>query len=55
MAAGNDKLWRSVCDVVGAPELPADERFKTPGLRARNQDALFAILEPLFARRTAAE
>lgn len=55
VAAGNDKLWRSVCDVVGAPELPADERFRTPELRARNQDALLAILEPLFARRAAAD
>jgi succinate--hydroxymethylglutarate CoA-transferase len=55
VAAGNEKLWRSVCDVVGAPQLPADERFGTLTLRARNQDALFEILEPLFARRTAAE
>lgn len=55
VAAGNDKLWRSVCDVVGAPELPEDARFRTLELRAHNQDALFAILEPLFARRAAAE
>ena len=55
VAAGNDKLWRSVCEVVGAPELPDDERFRTLALRARNQEALFEILEPLFARRTAAE
>jgi succinate--hydroxymethylglutarate CoA-transferase len=55
VAAGNDKLWRSVCEVVGAPRLPGDERFRTLEARARNQDALFEILEPLFARRTAAE
>jgi crotonobetainyl-CoA:carnitine CoA-transferase CaiB-like acyl-CoA transferase len=55
VAAGNDKLWRSVCEVVGAPELTQDERFKTLALRAKNQDALFAILEPLFARRPAAD
>lgn len=55
VAAGNEKLWRSVCEVVGAPELPDDERFRTLELRARNQDALFEILEPRFARRTAAE
>jgi succinate--hydroxymethylglutarate CoA-transferase len=55
VAAGNDKLWRSVCEVVGAPQLPGDERFRTLEARARNQDALFEILEPLFARRTAAE
>jgi crotonobetainyl-CoA:carnitine CoA-transferase CaiB-like acyl-CoA transferase len=55
VAAGNEKLWRSVCDVIGAPELPQDERFRTLALRAQNQDALFEILEPLFARRTAAD
>jgi crotonobetainyl-CoA:carnitine CoA-transferase CaiB-like acyl-CoA transferase len=55
VAAGNEKLWRSVCDVVGAPQLPEDARFRTLELRARNQDELFAILEPLFARRAAAE
>lgn len=55
VAAGNEKLWRSVCEVVGAPELPGDERFRTLELRARNQDALFEILEPLFARRKASE
>lgn len=55
VAAGNEKLWRSVCEVVGAPELPDDERFRTLELRARNQDALFGILEPLFARRAAAQ
>jgi succinate---hydroxymethylglutarate CoA-transferase len=55
VAAGNDKLWRNVCEVVGAPELPQDARFHTLELRARNQDALFEILEPLFARRAAAD
>ena len=55
VAAGNEKLWRSVCEVVGAPQLPDDERFRTLELRARNQDALFEILAPLFERRTASE
>jgi len=55
VAAGNDKLWRSVCEAVGATDLLEDPRFRTLGLRATNQNALFEILEPLFAKRTAAE
>src|SRR5690606_10857924 len=27
IAAGNDRLWRAVCEVVALPELLADERF----------------------------
>ena len=54
VAAGNEKLWRSVCAVVGRPDLAGDPRFASLTLRARNQDALLAILAPLFAQRPAA-
>ncbi|MBH1962909.1 MAG: CoA transferase [Comamonadaceae bacterium] len=49
IAAGNNKLWRSVCEVANTPELLEDERFATPGLRAANQDALKDLLEVKFA------
>jgi crotonobetainyl-CoA:carnitine CoA-transferase CaiB-like acyl-CoA transferase len=49
IAAGNNRLWSSVCDVVGAPELLADPRFETPTLRAANQGALKDLLEARFA------
>ena len=49
IAAGNNKLWRSVCDVAGTPELLDDERFTTPTLRAANQEALKDLLEAEFA------
>jgi crotonobetainyl-CoA:carnitine CoA-transferase CaiB-like acyl-CoA transferase len=55
IAAGNDRLWQSVCEAVAAPELAADPRFATQALRARHQAALVALLQPLFERRTAAE
>ncbi len=55
IAAGNDKLWRSVCDAVGNAAMAEDPRFLTQELRARNQAALAEILEPLFSTRTAAE
>jgi crotonobetainyl-CoA:carnitine CoA-transferase CaiB-like acyl-CoA transferase len=55
IAAGNDKLWRDTCTILGRPDLPDDPRFATQSLRAKNQDELAAILQPIFATRTAAE
>ena len=46
MAAGNQALWKSVCEVVGRDDLLADARFADTSLRARNQDALREILKP---------
>jgi crotonobetainyl-CoA:carnitine CoA-transferase CaiB-like acyl-CoA transferase len=55
IAAGNDRLWREVAGAVGLPDLAADPRFATQADRARNQDALLALLAPRFATRTARE
>jgi crotonobetainyl-CoA:carnitine CoA-transferase CaiB-like acyl-CoA transferase len=55
IAAGNDRLWRSVCEVVAMPELLADERFATTTLRAANQVALKDLLEARFALDDAAQ
>jgi succinate---hydroxymethylglutarate CoA-transferase len=55
IAAGNDKLWLSVCDVVGLQDLKADPRFATSALRAANQKALEAILQREFAKRSKSE
>lgn len=55
IAAGNDKLWRSVCDVIDQPDLAEDPRFLTTRDRAANQQALAEILEPIFKTRDAAE
>ena len=51
LAAGNDKLFASVCEVIGQPELKDDPRFLTTGDRAKNQIELTAILEPIFATK----
>ena len=55
IAAGNNKLWASVCEVVGLPALLADDRFATTTLRAQNQTALKGLLEEQFAKRNAAD
>ncbi|MBL0142040.1 MAG: CoA transferase [Betaproteobacteria bacterium] len=52
IAAGNNKLWQSVCEVVGAPEWANEPRFATTTLRAANQDALKQMLEACFSGDT---
>lgn len=54
MAAGNNALWKSVCDTLGRADLLADERFTSPTLRAKHQDALLDILEEVFGHEDAA-
>lgn len=53
IAAGNDKLWYAVCEIVGDETLKEDERFKTVPDRAANQYLLSDILQPAFLTRTA--
>jgi succinate--hydroxymethylglutarate CoA-transferase len=54
IAAGNDKLWRSVCEAVALPALADDPRFATQEQRARNQGELFDLLQPVFETRPVA-
>lgn len=50
IVAGNDRLFRALCDVVG---LEPDDRFASNPLRVAHRDELIAALEPLIrARRT---
>jgi crotonobetainyl-CoA:carnitine CoA-transferase CaiB-like acyl-CoA transferase len=53
VAAANDGLFARLCDVVGRPELAADERFATNAARVRNRDQLVPLLEESFAARSA--
>jgi crotonobetainyl-CoA:carnitine CoA-transferase CaiB-like acyl-CoA transferase len=55
IAAGNNRLWQSVCAAIPAPELEADARFATPTQRAAHQEALRDLLEVHFRERPAAE
>ena len=54
MAAGNNRLWKSVCEVVDLPGLANQERFSTPSNRATNQKELLGLLEPVFTTRPVA-
>lgn len=55
IAAGNNKLWRAVCDVADTPALLEDPRFATTALRAANQAVLKDLLEVEFARAGVAD
>lgn len=54
MAAGNNKLWKSVCDVVGLPVLVEQEKFANPTMRAANQTELLGLLEAVFITKPVA-
>lgn len=45
IAAGNDGLFRQLCNALELPELPDDARFTTNALRCANQAALKELLE----------
>jgi len=45
VAGGNDRLFRSICSVLGLEDLADDPRFRTNPDRVRHREALVAILE----------
>ncbi len=52
VAAGNDKLWKDLCQLLGLEELVEDGRFLTQFKRAQNQKALAEILQPVFLKES---
>jgi crotonobetainyl-CoA:carnitine CoA-transferase CaiB-like acyl-CoA transferase len=55
IAAGNDRLWRSVCAVLERQDLIDEPRFASTVLRARNQSALAALITAALAATTVSE
>jgi crotonobetainyl-CoA:carnitine CoA-transferase CaiB-like acyl-CoA transferase len=53
LAAGNDRLFRRTCEVVGRPEWAEDRRFVTNEDRVRHRDELIPLLGEVFATRRA--
>jgi crotonobetainyl-CoA:carnitine CoA-transferase CaiB-like acyl-CoA transferase len=53
VAVGNDRLFARLCEAVGLPGLPADERFATNEARVANVDALAEELEAVFRTQPA--
>lgn len=52
IAAGNDRLWQSVCSVIDRGELLVDGRFQTNTQRAKNQKVLAALIEEVLVKAT---
>ena len=52
IAAGNNRLWRALCEAIGSPELVDDARFSTNELRTRNQAELEELLAAVFKVRS---
>ncbi len=44
VAAGNDGQYSRFCEIIGIPELAADERFSTSPVRLANREELIAII-----------
>jgi crotonobetainyl-CoA:carnitine CoA-transferase CaiB-like acyl-CoA transferase len=55
LAAGNDRLFRRTCEVLGMPELADDGRFAMNEARVARRDELIPLLAARFADRAAGE
>lgn len=55
LAAGNEAMWRRLCEALGRPDLLNDVRFATTNDRVAHRAGLNAILGPLFQTRTSAQ
>ena len=55
VGAAKQKFWAALCEVIGRPDLSADERFATMAARNEHREELLPILDEVFATRTAAE
>ena len=52
IGVGNDEQFRRLCDAVGLPQIPADERFKDNAGRVRNREELAGLLADVFRSET---
>jgi crotonobetainyl-CoA:carnitine CoA-transferase CaiB-like acyl-CoA transferase len=52
IAVGNNKLWASLCKVLGIRELIDDHRFQTNPLRVENREECVKILTDILKTRT---
>jgi crotonobetainyl-CoA:carnitine CoA-transferase CaiB-like acyl-CoA transferase len=55
IAAGNDGLFRRLCEAIGRPELAGDERFATNPARVAHREELIPELEDALSGRSADE
>src|SRR5229473_6536894 len=51
VSCGNDRLYQSLCTLLGREDLARDARFVTNPLRVRNRKDLIPMLQELFVQR----
>ena len=54
MAIGNQRLYEDLCRILERPDLATDQRFVNPAARSDNREAMYAILDEIFAGDTRA-
>jgi len=52
--AGNDNLFRRMCEALGRPELAEDERFRTNSGRVVHREAIVGLLQDLLEQHPTA-
>jgi crotonobetainyl-CoA:carnitine CoA-transferase CaiB-like acyl-CoA transferase len=52
MAVYTDAEWHSLCDLMGSPELAANEKFSTPAARVQNEDEIDELIGIWTAKYT---
>lgn len=55
ITANTERMWQGLCRALGLPQLITDERFLTGSERHANQFELYALIEPAFLNKDAAE
>jgi len=55
LGANNNRLWRSLCELIGRNDLVADARFANIADRLANRETLIEELEKIFVTRPAEE
>lgn len=55
VVVGTGESWPALCEVLGRPELVADQRFASNSDRVENAEALREEIEAVLTRRTTAE
>jgi crotonobetainyl-CoA:carnitine CoA-transferase CaiB-like acyl-CoA transferase len=55
LAAGNEAMWRRLCEALGRPDLLNDVRFATTNDRVAHRTELNVLLGAVFQARTSAE
>jgi crotonobetainyl-CoA:carnitine CoA-transferase CaiB-like acyl-CoA transferase len=52
IGAGNDRLWKAFCEVIGAPEWADDPRFDTNLKRVERREELVRLIEARLQARS---